>query len=62
MNKSYFFKKNGYSVINVFTKNEIDDISTIIEKRLNLITRKIKNLRPNNNDEIIKFYPSFKKL
>ena len=40
MYKSYFFKKSGYSVISVFTKNEINDISTIIEKRLNLITRK----------------------
>ena len=40
MHKSYFFKKSGYSVISVFNKNEINDISTIIEKRLNLITRK----------------------
>ena len=26
MNKSYFFKKSGYSVISVFTKNEINSI------------------------------------
>lgn len=47
----YFSKEKEDVVCIIFAWNFSSEIS-----------KKIKTLRPNNNDEIIKFYPSFEKL
>ena len=49
--------------LDYFTKEKEDVVCiTLAWNFSSEITKKIRKIRPNNNDEIIQFYPSFKKL
>ncbi|MAR84748.1 MAG: hypothetical protein CL869_00955 [Cytophagia bacterium] len=63
MNKSNLFEKNGYSIVNVFNRNEINGIGSIIEQRLNrIIRKKIFKKNINKLHKVIKSEDIYKKI